>query len=87
MENGDGSKVTFTEKAYKITNKHALSIFEGGISIEDFTNGNYDEIILGPTVLDLQGDLDKSLVDITQIRKLSVLDFLLALAAIKKDIH
>lgn len=87
VENGDGSKVTFTEKAYKITDKHVLSIYEDGISIEEFTYGNNDEIILGATVLDLQGDLDESLVDITQIGNMSALDFLLTLAAIKKDLH
>ncbi|MHA4160550.1 hypothetical protein [Bacillus cereus] len=87
VENGAGSKVTFTEKAYKITDKHVLSIYEDGISIEEFTYGNNDEIILGATVLDLQGDLDESLVDITQIGNMSALDFLLTLAAIKKDLH
>ncbi|PEJ54653.1 hypothetical protein CN676_07075 [Bacillus wiedmannii] len=87
IENGDGSKVTFIEKAYKITDKHVLSIYEDGISIEEFTYGNNDEIILGDTVLDLQGDLDESLVDITQIGNMSALDFLLALASIKKGIH
>ncbi|EJR61568.1 MULTISPECIES: hypothetical protein [Bacillus cereus group] len=87
VENGDGSKVTFAEKAYKITDKHVLSIYEDGISIEEFTYGSNDEIILGDTVLDLQGDLDESLVDITQIGNMSALDFLLTLASIKKDIH
>ncbi|MDZ5609289.1 hypothetical protein U2I54_20035 [Bacillus pseudomycoides] len=87
VENGDGSKVTFAEKAYKITDKHVLSIYEDGISIEEFTYGNNNEIILGATVLDLQGDLDESLVDITQIGNISALDFFLALASIKKDIH
>ncbi|MES5917724.1 hypothetical protein QCI44_06640 [Bacillus cereus group sp. RP37] len=87
VENGDGSKVTFAEKAFKITDKHVLSIYEDGISIEEFTYGSNDEIILGDTVLDLQGDLDESLVDITQIGNMSALDFLLALASIKKDIH
>ncbi|HDR7655435.1 MULTISPECIES: hypothetical protein [Bacillus] len=87
VENGDGSKVTFAEKAFKITDKHVLSIYEDGISIEEFTYGNNDEIILGATILDLQGDLDESLVDITQIGNITALDFLLALASIKKDIH
>ncbi|MCU5094056.1 hypothetical protein [Bacillus wiedmannii] len=87
VENGDGSKVTFAEKAYKITDKHVLSIYEDGIQIEEFTHGNNGEIILGATVLDLQGDLDESLVDITQIGNMSALDFLLTLASIKKDIH
>ncbi|MED1088358.1 hypothetical protein [Bacillus mycoides] len=87
VENGDGSKVTFAEKAYKITDKHVLTVYEDGISIEEFTYGNNDEIILGATVLDLQGSLDETLVDITQIGNMSALDFLLALASIKKDIH
>ncbi|MGG1849497.1 hypothetical protein [Bacillus wiedmannii] len=87
VENGDGSKVTFTEKAYKITDKHVLSIYEDGISIEEFTYGDNGEIILGETALDLQGGLDESLVDITQIGNMSALDFLLALASIKKGIH
>lgn len=87
LENGDGSKVIFAEKAFKITDKHVLSIYEDGISIDEFTYGNNDEIILGDTVLDLQGDLDETLVDITQIGNMSALDFLLTLASIKKDIH
>ncbi|PEB48007.1 hypothetical protein CON65_09450 [Bacillus pseudomycoides] len=87
VENGDGSKVAFVEKAFKITDRHVLSIYEDGISIEEFTYGNNDEIILGATVLDLQGDLDESLVDITQIGNMTALEFLLALAAIKKDLH
>ncbi|PEL14817.1 hypothetical protein COF37_26690 [Bacillus wiedmannii] len=87
VENGDGSKVTFAEKAFKITDKHVLTVYEDGISIEEFTCGNNDEIILGATALDLQGDLDESLVDITQIGNMNALDFLLALASIKKDIH
>ncbi|MFB6731968.1 hypothetical protein ACFCVW_26305 [Bacillus mobilis] len=85
--NGDGSEISFAEKAYKITDKHVLSISEDGISIEEFTHGDNGEIILGDTVLDLQGDLDESLVDITQIGNISALEFLLALALIKKDIH
>lgn len=87
VENGDGSKVTFAEKAFKITDKHVLTVYEDGIQIEEFTYGNNDEIILGATVLDLQGDLDESLVDITQIGNISALDFLLTLASLKKDIH
>lgn len=87
LENGDGSKVTFAEKAYKITDKHVLSIYKDGISIEEFTYDDNGEIILGDTVLDLQGDLDESLVDITQIGNMTALDFLLTLASIKKDIH
>ncbi len=87
VENGDGSKVTFAEKAFKITDKHVLSIYEDGISIEEFTHDDNGEIILGDTVLDLQGGLDESLVDITQIGNISALEFLLALASIKKDIH
>lgn len=87
VENGDGTKVTFTEKAYKITDKHVLAIYEDGISIEEFTYGDNGEIILGDTLLDLQGGLDESLVDITQIGNMSALDFLLTLAAIKKDLH
>ncbi|PFN23386.1 hypothetical protein [Bacillus cereus] len=87
IENGDGSKVTFTERAYKITDNHVLSIYEDGISIEEFTYGNNDKIILGDTVLDLQGDLNETLVDITQIGNTSALDFLLALASIKKEAH
>lgn len=67
--------------------KHVLSIYEDGISIEEFTYGNNDEIILGATVLDLQGDIDESLVDITQIGNITALDFLVALASIKKDLH
>ncbi|HDR8094252.1 TPA: hypothetical protein QCZ12_004363 [Bacillus cereus] len=87
VENGDGSKVTFAEKAYKITDKHVLTVYEDGISIEEFTYGNNDEIVLGATVLNLNGNLDENLVDITQIGNISALDFLLALALIKKDIH
>lgn len=87
VENGDGSKVTFAEKAFKITDKHVLTVYEDGIQIEEFTYGNNDEIILGATVLDLNGSLDKNLVDITQIGNISALDFLLLLASIKKDIH
>ncbi|MDA1610677.1 hypothetical protein PDK26_05300 [Bacillus cereus] len=87
VENGDGSKVTFAEKAFKITDKHVLSIYEDGISIEEFTYGNNGEIILGATVLDLNGSLDETLVDVTQIGNISALDFLVALAAIKKDLH
>lgn len=87
VENGDGSKVTFAEKAFKITDKHVLTVYEDGIQIEEFTYGNNDEIILGATVLDLNGSLDENLIDITQIRNISALDFLLALASIKKDIH
>ncbi|MBK5505078.1 MULTISPECIES: hypothetical protein [Bacillus] len=87
VKNGDGSKVTFAEKAYKITDKHVLSIYEDGISIEEFTYNNNDEIVLGATVLDLNGNLDESLVDITQIGNMSALDFLLVLASIKKDTH
>ncbi|HFK1782943.1 hypothetical protein BK739_07275 [Bacillus thuringiensis serovar pirenaica] len=87
VENGDGSKVMFAEKAYKITDTHVLSIYEDGISIEEFTYGNNNEITLGETVLDLQGDLDESLIDITQIGNMTALDFLLKLASIKKDIH
>ncbi|MCU5618103.1 hypothetical protein OCA99_00150 [Bacillus cereus] len=87
VENGDGSKVSFAEKAFKITENHVLFIYEDGISIEEFTYGNNDEIILGATVLDLNGNLDETLVDITQIGNMSALDFLLTLASIKKDIH
>ncbi|MEG7831714.1 hypothetical protein AB1J99_10675 [Bacillus bombysepticus] len=87
VENGDGSKVMFAEKAYKITDTHVLSIYEDGISIEEFTYGDNGEIILGDTVLDLNGSLDESLVDITQIGNISALDFLLTLASIKKDLH
>ncbi|PFK48648.1 hypothetical protein [Bacillus cereus] len=87
VENGDGSKVTFAEKAYKITDKHVLTVYEDGISIEEFTYGNNDEIVLGATVLNLNGNLDENLVDINQIGNISALDFLLALASIKKDIH
>ncbi|MGN4945192.1 hypothetical protein [Bacillus cereus group sp. MYBK104-1] len=88
VENGDGSKVTFAEKAFKITDKHVLTVYEDGIQIEEFTNGNNnDGIIIGDTVLDLQGSLDETLVDITQIGNISALDFLLALASIKKDTH
>ncbi|MGM2820536.1 hypothetical protein [Bacillus cereus group sp. Bce001] len=49
VKNGDGSKVTFLEKAYKITDKHLLSIYEDGISIAEFTYGNNGGIILGAT--------------------------------------
>ncbi|WP_340031365.1 hypothetical protein [Bacillus tropicus] len=87
VENGDGSKVTFAERAFKITDKHVLTVYEDGISIEEFTYGINDEIILGATVLDLQGDLDETLVDITQIGNMSALDFLLTLASIKKELH
>ncbi|MFD5259440.1 hypothetical protein ACFWJC_00970 [Bacillus wiedmannii] len=87
VENGDGSKVTFAENAFKITDKHVLTVYEDGIQIEEFTYGNNDEIITGDTVFDLQGGLDESLVDITQIGNMSALDFLLTLASIKKDIH
>ncbi|HHT7153730.1 hypothetical protein BK718_01190 [Bacillus thuringiensis serovar andalousiensis] len=87
IENGDGSKVTVAEKAYKITDKYVLTVYEDGIQIEEFTYGNNDEIILGATVLDLSGNLDENLVDITQIGNISALDFLLVLASIKKDIH
>ncbi|PEG10379.1 hypothetical protein CON96_11480 [Bacillus wiedmannii] len=87
IENGDGSKVTFIEKAYKITDKHVLTVYEDGISIEEFTYGNNGEIILGDTVLNLNGSLDESLVDITQIGNMSALGFLLTLASIKKDTH
>lgn len=87
VENGDGSKVTFAEKAFKITDKHVLTVYEDGISIEEFTYGNNDEIVLGATVLDLQGNLDESLVDVTQIGNMTALDFLLALSSIKKNIH
>ncbi len=87
IENGDGSQVKFAEKAFKITDKHVLTVYEDGISIEEFTYGNNDEIILGDTVLDLNGSLDETLVDITQIGNISALDFLLTLASIKKDTH
>ncbi|MBO1579983.1 hypothetical protein [Bacillus sp. XF8] len=87
VENGDGSKVTFAEKAFKITDKHVLTVYEDGILIEEFTYGNNDEIIIGETALDLQGDLDETLVDITQIGNITALDFLLALASIKKEAH
>ncbi|WP_144525219.1 hypothetical protein [Bacillus sp. DE0042] len=87
VEYGDGSKVTFTGKAYKIMDIHVLTVYEDGISIEEFTYGNNDEVIIRATVLNLQGDLDESLVDITQIGNMTALDFLVALAAIKKDLH
>ncbi|PHD95400.1 hypothetical protein [Bacillus toyonensis] len=87
VENGDGSKVMFVEKVYKIMDKHVLSIYKDGISIEESTYGNDDEIVLGATVLDLQGGLDETLVDITQIGNMTALDFLLALALIKKEAH
>lgn len=77
IENGDGSKATFAEKVFKITDKYVLSIYEDGIQIEEFTYGSNGEIILGAMVLDLQGSLDEMLVDTTQIGNISALDFFL----------
>lgn len=73
VKNGDGSKVTFVEKVYKITDKHVLSIYEEGISNGEFTYDNNVEILLGTTILDLQWDLNESLNHITQIGKITVI--------------
>ncbi|MCM3736774.1 hypothetical protein M3215_13330 [Bacillus cytotoxicus] len=87
LENNDGTSVVCNEKAVKINEKYVLSVYEDGIQIQEFIYGSNGEIILGEEALDLQGVVNDSAISLEEIGNMSAVDFLLAIANIKRDLH
>ncbi|MDM5187857.1 hypothetical protein QUF99_11105 [Bacillus sp. DX4.1] len=87
LENGDGTTVECIEKGVKISDTLVLSVYEAGVSINEFHYDQTGDIVLGDEILDLQGVVNDSAIDLEAIGNMSALDFLLKIAAIKRDLH
>ncbi|HHK5599917.1 hypothetical protein CN324_28055 [Bacillus anthracis] len=87
IQNYDGSTVTFTEKGLKISDELILSVYESGVSINKFHYDQTGDIVLDDGVLDLQGFVNDSGLNLEGISNMLGIEFLLKIATITKDLH
>ncbi|ENQ3077979.1 hypothetical protein ACEOWG_001152 [Bacillus cereus] len=87
IDNGDGSTVECFEKGVKISDTLILSVYEAGVSINEFYYDQDGTVILGDEVLDLQGNVNDTAIDLEAISKMNAIDFLLAIATINREVH
>ncbi|MFL1665317.1 hypothetical protein [Bacillus cereus] len=85
--NHDGSTVEFAEKGLKISDELILSVYEAGVSINRFHFDLAGDIVLDEEVLDLQGVVNDSALNLEDISNMSVIEFLLKIATITKELH
>ncbi|MDM5460007.1 hypothetical protein [Bacillus cereus] len=87
IQNYDSSTVTFTEKGLKISDTLILSVYEAGVAINKFYYDQAGDIVLADEVLDLQGMVNDSGLNLEDISNMSAIGFLLKIATFTKDLH
>ncbi|MDM5188588.1 hypothetical protein QUF99_15065 [Bacillus sp. DX4.1] len=87
LEAGNGTTVECIEKGVKISNSLILSVYENGVALNEFHHDQTGSIVLDDEILDLQGVVNDSSIDLEEIGNMSALGFLLKIAAIKRDLH
>lgn len=87
LEVHNGSAVEVIEKGLKISDSLILSVYEAGVEINEFHYNQTGDIVLGKEVLSLQGNVNDTAIDLEAIGNMSAIDFLLAIATIKREVH
>ncbi|EOW9526592.1 hypothetical protein ACO11K_000173 [Bacillus cytotoxicus] len=87
INNHDGSTVEFTEKGLKISGELILSVYEAGVAINKFHYDQAGAIVQDEEVLDLQGVVNDSELNLEEIANMSAIEFLLKIATIQNELH
>ncbi|MBY0597356.1 hypothetical protein [Bacillus bingmayongensis] len=87
IQNYDGSTVTFIEKGLKISDELILSVYEAGVALNKFHYDQTGDIVLDEEVLDLQGVVNDSGLNLEEINNMSAIEFLLKITTMTKDLH
>lgn len=87
INNYDGSTAIFTEKGLKISDTLILSVYEAGLSINKFHYDQTGDIVLDEEILDLQGPVNDSGLNLEEISTMNAIEFLLKIATLTKDVH
>ncbi|MEH7456344.1 hypothetical protein V7183_03685 [Bacillus sp. JJ1127] len=87
IENHDGSTVECFEKGVKISDSFILSVYEDGIEINEYYHDQAGDIVLGTEVLSLLGEVNDFAINLEAISSMNAIEFLLKIAAVKREIH